>query len=229
MKKNSSNFFAYPSTSAEVTEIIISLHKKSSPTNKSPSFLYKTFCNNSSAYISKLFNRGLEEGIFPSYLKSFKVIPIFNSGKRDKVVNYRPISILYQPSKVFEKLMYNSLVKFHIKNNILTHCQSGFRSKLNISDAITQFIDIAFQCLDNQQILIAVLLDFSKAFNTVNHDILLNKLYIYSVRGIVLKCFRSYLKIRKLHVSIVDYFSSFYDLDIGVPQWSVRGPLLLLI
>ena len=161
--------------------------------------------------------------------KNFQSFPIFKSGKRDKVVNYRPISILPLLSKVFEKLMYNRLVKFLIKNNILTDRQFGFRSKLNTSDAITQFLDISYHCLDNQKILIAIFLDFSKAFDTVNHDILLNKLYIYGVRGIILNWFRSYLKNRKLYVSIGDYCSSFYDLDIGVPQGSVLGPLLFLI
>ena len=182
----SSNFFAYPSTSAEVFEIIMSLQKKSSPTNEIPLFLYKTFCNDFSAYISELFNRSLVEGIFPSCLKTSKVIPIFKSGKRDKVVNYRPISILLLLSKVFEKLMYNRLVKFLNKNNILTDRHFGFRSKLNTSDAITQFLSMSYHCLDNQKNLIAIFLDFSKAFDTVNHDILLNKLYIYGVRGKIL-------------------------------------------
>ena len=157
----------------------MSLQKKSSLTNEIPLFLYTSFCKDFSAYISKLFNRSLEERIFPSCFKTSKVIPIFRSSKRGKVVNYRLISILALLSKVFEKVMYNRLVKFPNKINISTDRQFGFSSKLNTSDAITQFLDISYHYLDNKKKLIAIFLNILKAFDTVNHNILLNKLYTW--------------------------------------------------
>ena len=125
--------------------------------------------------------------------------------------------------------MHNRLVKIPVKHNFLTDRHFDFRSKLKTSDAITQFLDVSYHCLDNKKSLIAEFLDFTKAFDTVIHDILLNKLYIYGVRGIFLNSFMSFLKNRKLYVSIGDYCSSFYDLDIWVPQGSFLGPLLFLI
>ena len=136
----------------------------------------------------------MEEGIFPSFLKISKVIPTYKTGKFDKVVNYRPLSILPMLSQVSEKLMYNRLVKIINKHNISISHQFGFSSKLYISDAITKILDIAYHCLDDKK-NIAVFLYFSKAFDAVNHSILLNKLHIYGVRGINLSCFRSYLKV----------------------------------
>ena len=88
------NFFAYPGTSAEISEIIVSSQKKRSPTNKTPFFLCKTFCIYFSAYISEIFNRSSEEEILPSRLKIPKITSILKTCMRNKVVNYRPISIL---------------------------------------------------------------------------------------------------------------------------------------
>ena len=153
---------------------------------------------------------------------------MFKPGIRDKVVNYRPIGIIPVLSRVFEKLMYKGLVKYLIKHNILTDYQFVFKSQFDISDAVIQFLNNAQHCYKLKKI-VAVFLDFSKAFHTVHREIQLNELYIYGVRGITLHWFRSYLENRKIQVSNGEHCSTFYDLDIGVPQGCVFDPLLFLI
>ena len=110
-------------------------------------------------------------------MKVSKYIPIFKSGKRDKVVSYRPISILHVLSKVFEKLIYNRLIENLNKQKILTDYRFGFRSKLNTFDAIIQVLDVSYHCLDNEKSFITNYLDLLKALDIENHDILLNELH----------------------------------------------------
>ena len=116
-----------------------------------------------------------------------------------------------------------------MKQHIITDDQFGFRSKLSTSDTIILFVYNQYQCLHNKKFVISVFLDFSKVFVTAKHDILLNELHIYRMRSIILNWFLTYLKNRKLYVFIDELCSSFFDLEIGIPQGSVPGPLLSLI
>ena len=154
-----------------------------------------------------LFNNSVLEGIFPECFKTAKIIPIFKSGYSNSTVNYRPISMSPFLSKIFEKFMCARLDSSLKSNNILCTNQFGFRKNSNTSDAIIQLLDYVYSSLDSKQSTIAVYLDFSKAFNPVNHNILMSKLLHNGVRGVMQHWFEWYLSNRKQYVSIKNCIS----------------------
>ena len=136
-----------------------------------------------------LFNNSLSEGIFPECFKTPKIIPISKSGDSNSTANYRPISMLPFLSKMFEKLMCAGLDSYLKSDNILCTNQFGFRKIYNTSDAIIEFLDYVYSSLDKKQSTIAVYLDFSKAFDTVDHEILMSKLQHNGIGGVMLSWF----------------------------------------
>ena len=162
-------------------------------------------------------------------MKLAKVIPIFKKGDPCNVCNYRPISLLTSISKILEKIVYSRTIKFLKVNNIFCETQFGFREKHNTSHAILTFLDKVARATDNHDHTIGVLFDFSKAFDTINHDILLYKLCHYGIRGIALKWFESYLCNRQQFVCINNSNSSVKNVCCGVPQGSILGPLLFIL
>ena len=157
--------------------------------------------------------------------KTAKIIPILKSRDSHSTANYRPISMLPFLSKIFEKLMCARLDSNLKSNNILCTNQFGFRKNSNTSDAIIEFLDYIYSSLDKKQSTIAVYLDFSKAFDTVNHEILMSKLQHNGIRGVMLSWFKSYLSKRKQYVSVKNFISSMSNITLGVPQGSVLGPV----
>lgn len=127
-----------------------------------------------SIIISDLFNSSISSGIFPECFKLAGIIPIFKAKDRSLVINYRPISLTHLISKLFEKLMTKRMNNFISRHNILSEHQFGFRSGLSISDAVLRFVDECATALDDKKFLVAVFLDLSKAFDTVNYRILLS-------------------------------------------------------
>ena len=140
----------------------------------------------------------------PGNLKTAKIVPIFKSGDKTALNNYRPISILPAISKVLEKLVCNTLVGFLEENDILYKHQYGFRSKHSITHPVLQLIkDIADANDKNtKDATLAVFIDLSKEFDTINHDILLYKLQFYGIRGICNSWFANYLSNRKQFTEI---------------------------
>ena len=122
-----------------------------------------------------LFNKSLEQGIFPNPLKFSKVIPIHKGGSLFEMANYRPISLLPIFSKILEKLMYNRVIDFINKHEILYKNQFGFQKNMSTEYAINSLLYNIVQCLNQGKTGFCILLDFAKAFDTVNHDILLKK------------------------------------------------------
>ena len=223
------SFYANPSTSAEVAKVISSFKTKGGCFKWTPIYIYKSLSDIISGHISDLFNSSIAEGCFPSSLKQARVIPIFKSGCRRDVSNYRPISTLPVLSKIFERLMCSRLKQFLSQNNILVNHQFGFKSGSNTGDAVLEFLDRVYNLLDEGQMLMPVYLDFSKAFDTVNHQILLQKLNHYGIRGIINNWFESYLSSRTQYVSINEENSNIMSVSMGVPQGSVIGPVLFLV
>lgn len=174
-------------------------------------------------------NLTLKTGIFPDALKKAKVIPLFKSVNRSDIENDRPIAILPAFSKIFEKVITSRLVSFLENKNLLTDSQHGFRAGRSTETAILQFTKNVYQSLEKKHYLIGIFLDLSKAFDTLNHKILLNKLSHYGVRGIPLKLFESYLSNRSQTVYCNSMYSSFNTVNKGVPQGSILGPILFLI
>ena len=142
-----------------------------------------------------LINLSLSSGIFPDKLKIAKITPILKTGDACLVQKYRPISVLPAFSKIFERVVYNRKLKFITDNNILCSNQYGFRPGHSTSQALISFVNKVSNAVDSNYYLAGVFLDLSKAFDTLDHAILLQKLEIYGVTGIA-------------HKLITDYFSN---------------------
>ena len=168
-------------------------------------------------------------GIIPNEFKMAIVTPVFKTNDKESFSNYRPISVLPCFSKILEKLMYKRIIKFLDKHNILNEHQYGFRKKHSTNHAILELVTKITNAIENNQYTMGVFLDLSKAFDTVNHAILLHKLEHYGIRGIVLEWFKNYLQFRKQAVKYKTTKSDSLTISCGVPQGSVLGPLLFLI
>ena len=162
-------------------------------------------------------------------MKIAKVIPIFKKGDKKEVNNYRPISLLTGISKILERIIYTRLINFLQVNDIFSNFQFGFRQKHSTSHALLTFIEKVTQAIDKHSHMLGIFLDFSKAFDTINHKILLKKLYHYGIRGKALEWFRSYLSNRQQYVCVNDAKSHTQNIECGVPQGSILGPLLFII
>lgn len=176
-----------------------------------------------------IINLSFSQGIFPDYLKLAKVIPLFKNGDLSRFNNYRPISVLSVFSKLFERLFYNRLVSFLNQEDILYENQFGFRKSHSTQLALILLLDKITNALEDGNYVVGIFLDFSKAFDTVNHEILLKKLLHYGIRGITNKWISSYLDSRNQFVSFKNVNSSSQIVNCGVPQGSILGPLLFLI
>ena len=168
--------------------------------------------------LTHVINKSLKEGVFPSELKLAKVVPIFKAGATNKITNYRPISVLSFFSKVFEKIIYHKLIEFLDHNDILYCYQFGFRQRHSTQQAIITLVNKITSCLDCGDLVIGIFLDLKKAFDTVDHKILIKKLYAYGIRGVALKLLESYLSGRFQYV-VYDYQqSATLSITCGVPQ-----------
>ena len=162
-------------------------------------------------------------------MKIAKIIPMYKSEDRYSINNYIPISILPFFSKNFERLMYNRLLDYVNANNIPYPNQFGFREKHSTYMALLKLIDNISEEIDNKNFFIGVFIDLSKAFDTINHDILIKKWNSYGIRGIALEWLKNYLTNRLQYVSINCTYSSFLPITCGVPQGSILGPLPFIL
>lgn len=223
-------FFIGPVTPSEVAASISSLSNTNATGSDSVSNkILKLASNHISFPLAHIVNLSFQTGYFPCDFKTAKVIPVFKKGKPDQVDNYRPISLLNNLSKIFEKLMYKRVTSYLNKHNILSDNQFGFRAGHSTTDAVFSCVNMLKMEKGNHQHVMGLFLDLSKAFDTVNHDILLGKLWHYGLRGISHKWFESYLSNRYQYTLIDNYVSSIQPTPIGVPQGSILGPLLFII
>ena len=179
--------------------------------------------------LEKVLNLSISSGIYPSNLKIAKVIPIYKTGDSKSINNYRPISVLSTLNKIFEKNLYARLVHYFEKFNLFYEYQFGFRTNHSTEHALIEIVDQIRLSIDKDQLTCGIFIDLSKAFDTVNHDILLDKLDNYGIRGKALSLFRSYLSGRKQYTVIENVKSKTSNIDCGVPQGSVLGPLFFLL
>ena len=187
------------------------------PDNISPK-LIKDSAEVIAPYLSYIFNLSLSEGKFPDDWKSARVCPIFKSGKRDECANYRPISILSAISKIFEKLVFEQLSRYLTTNKILTDYQSGFRKGFSTCFSLLRTTNEWLVNMDKGLINGVVFLDLKKAFDTVDHDILIKKLEFYGIKNNTLRWFISYLSHRKQVCKVGMSVSNSENIKTGVPE-----------
>ena len=179
--------------------------------------------------LTLIINQSLSTGIFPDKLKIAKIKPIFKKENPNIPDNYRPISLLPAISKVFEKVAFIQLYAYFMENKLLYSSQYGFRTLHSTELAALELTDKIYTNLDDKKNPLAIFLDLSKAFDTIDHSILLYKLQHYGIKNTALNWFSSYLTNRSQYVQYNDQESSLSHITTGVPQGSILGPLLFII
>lgn len=192
--------------------------------------LIKSIANFISIPLSHIFNLSFEQGIVPNKLKVSRTVPIFKSGSRESLNNYRPIACLPILSKVLEKIASESLKNYLLCNKLLHSHQYGFQSNNSTVHPLIHILDYIGKAFNDNNIVVGIFLDLQKAFDLVDHKILLAKLKNMGITGNCLKWFESYLNDRKQYVMVNGCYSSFFRLiNMSVPQGSILGPILFLI
>ena len=189
----------------------------------------KLFKKEFSKPLSNIINLSFNKGIFPNLLKIANVIPIYKKDDKLDYNNYRPISLLSNISKIYEKCMHMRLTNFCRMNKLFFSHQFGFRNGYSTNYAFTSLTEMIRKALDEDKFDYGVFIDLQKAFDTVEHSILLSKLNHYGVRGASYQWFKSYLTGRQQYTTIAHQTSDLCNMNYGVLQDSVLGPLLFLL
>lgn len=209
----------------EVANIIQSLkHSNSSGSDGISAVILKRTCINVIKVLTYIINKSLSVGMFPDCLKEAVILPIFKKGSNLECSNYRPISLLPSVSKIIEKIIKKRVIGFYNKTDFFSSNQFGFRSGFSTEAALLNFITTVSGSINAGKKVSGLFLDIKKAFDTVDHKILLDKLYKSGIRGIALDWFESYLFNRRQRVRIEGNLSELGFLRSGVPQGSVLDP-----
>ena len=224
------SLYLYPATPPEIAKIIKLMKPKTSTghDNISPKVL-KSIDDTIALPLTHIANLSMSTGIFPNRMKIAKVITIYKSDDTTLFKNYRPISILPTFSKILERLVYNRLYKFLKTHSLLSNSQYGFIKNLSTEQAILELQDSVVKSLAKKHYTIGIFLDLTKAFDSLDHSILISKLYHLGIRGLALNWFQNYLSNRKQFTSYLNATSNSEIITHGVPQGSILGPLLFLI
>ena len=175
--------------------------------------------------LTHICNLSFKTGVFPQQMKIANVVPIDKSGDEKMFSNYRPVSVLPVFSKLIERLMYNRLIMFVTNNDLLYKYQFGFQRGKSAYMALLMLVDKMTEALEKGECVVGIFLDFSKGFDTVNYDILLQKLSLYGIEDIALTWFKDYLHNRTQHVTY-NSINFIKQKICSVPQGSIQGPLL---
>ena len=179
--------------------------------------------------LTLIVNQSLRTGIFPDKCKISKIIPIYKKNDAYCIENYRPISLLPSMSKIFEKVAFDQLFSYFRNNGYFFKNQYGFKKLHSTEHAILEVVDRITLDLDKGYTPLAIYLDLSKAFDTLDFNILLQKLQYYGIKDKALDWFHSYLHNRVQYVEFNHTVSKMANISLGVPQGSILGPLLYII
>jgi Reverse transcriptase (RNA-dependent DNA polymerase)/Endonuclease-reverse transcriptase len=226
--------FLSPITKKEYYDIIDkACRKKSAGIDEVPCNILKEVAPFIMYPLMLIIDASFAHGKFPESLKITKLIPIFKKGDKSIINNYRPIALLSVFSKIIELAMYHRLIKFLEKQKILNARQHGFMRGKSTETAIASFTHSVLEALNNREEAVGIFYDFSKAFDTVNHEILLMKLNDIGIKGVANNWIRSFLlnrpQIVSSYVNNNKYFSKAYTTNVGVPQGSTLSPLLFIL
>ena len=220
-----------------IDEIVLALTNlkvnKSTGLDKIPANVLRLSADIIAPSLTYIFNLSLQTGVYVDDWKRAREIPIYItgvSGGRRKCENYRPISVLSIVSKIFEKEVFRQLYDYLSSNSLLSSFQSGFRPKHSTLSALIQLGDNLFKSMNDGKMNCVVFLDVRKAFEPINHEILVNKmLKFFGVTRKQFKWFISYLNNRPQQCLVYGQLSSPRAITCGVPQGSILGPLLFLL
>ena len=182
-----------------------------------------------SVSLTHILNMSLKTGQVPQEWKHAKVIPLHKDGTKDDTNNYRPISVLPVLSKIMERAVHDQLYRHLSKHQLLNKWQSGFRPGYSTATALTYVTDLLLKEIDSKHVTGIIFLDLKKAFDTVDHELLLNKLEQYGIQQNEHKWFKSYLSSRTQSVKVNNIISDDLGIEYGVPQGSILGPMLFTL
>ena len=223
---NENTLFLEPTNQLELLKIIKQMKNKAGGIDGISVMVLKNIARYIVNPLTHIINLCILQSIWPVALKNAEIVPIFKSGDRSLPTNYRPISLISNIAKIFEKIIHNRLYKFLNKHNLISNKQFGFRKNIGTKDAILQVTKNITDGINKDEKVLGTFLDLAKAFDTVSHLILLLKLERYGVRGPTLELFKSN---RKQKVRIDETYSDSLNVNTGVPQGTILGPLLFIV
>lgn len=226
---NPHTLFLTPTNEIEVFQTIKDLKNKAGGCDDIHAYTVKLAAPFITPALTHIINTAMIEGKCPQQFKSAVICPVYKDGPKSLVNNYRPIALISNLSKIFEKIIFNRIFKFIQKYKILSPKQFGFLKAKSTDDAIALLSRFIYENLSCSTPTVVTFLDYTKAFDTVNHEILISKLQSMGIRGVGLSLISSYLHDRKQVVKVNGILSQPILTNIGVPQGSILGPLLFIL
>lgn len=226
---NNYEFKFDPVTVEYMISLVSSMKSSGAGYDEIPMNIFKDNLQTLAPIITFICNSSLTSGVFPARLAKAKVTCVYKSGDPTLVSNYRPISVLPAFSKILEKVVYIQLNNYFVQNNLFSSSQFGFRGNLSTETAVHEIADILYSDFDSGRFGLGVFLDLSKAFDSLDRSILLEKLRCYGLNDSALRWFVSYFCARKQYTVIDKVSSDTLPVFYGIPQGSILGPLLFII
>lgn len=224
------SMFMDPVSEDDIVEVIKGLkNKKSCGLDDIPVSVLKGVSDVIGAPLAHLINLSIESGVFPASLKVARVLPIHKKNSVSEMSNYRPVSVLPSFSKVYERVIHDQVVQYVNKYNIIKDNQHGFRQQRSTETALVDFANYIRKNMDQKKYVAALFFDFSAAFDSVDGEFVREKLWAIGIRGTVLDLIVSFLSCRRIVVDVGGTTSSPYNVNLGVAQGSILGPLIFVI